>query len=139
VKQVRPTINHYLPTIMIQTKKWLFAIAITSLGFVQSCYYDKEEILYPGSTTPVDCTTVQAGFAADVQPLILSKCAISGCHDAGGASGGVLLTNYAQISGKKDRINARALVEKSMPPTGPLTSDEAAKIKCWIDAGAPNN
>lgn len=121
------------------TIRCLFTIGIFSMLVLGGCYYDKEEILYPGSTTPVDCTTVQSGFAADVQPLIISKCAIPGCHDASGASGGVILQSHAQMSGKKDRINTRAVVDKTMPPTGPLTPAEAAKIKCWIDAGAPNN
>jgi uncharacterized membrane protein len=127
-----------LVNIKYQFKKRLFVGVSISVLMLSGCYYDKEEILYPGSGT-VDCTTVPAGFAADVRPLIQSKCAISGCHNAAGASGGVVLENYSQISGKKDRINARAVVERSMPPTGPLTNAEAAKIKCWIDAGGLNN
>lgn len=104
----------------------------------QSCYYDKEELLYPGSNTPVDCTTVNAKFAANVLPLISAKCASSGCHDAT-ASGGLILQNHAQISGAKDRINTRAVVEKSMPAAGPLPPSEINIIRCWIESGAPNN
>jgi uncharacterized membrane protein len=105
---------------------------------IPGCYTDKEELLYPGSTKPVDCTSTAAKFAADVQPVILSKCAIPGCHDAS-ASGGVILQNYAEISSKKDRVNARAVVERSMPASGTLLPAEIAKIKCWIDGGALNN
>lgn len=103
-----------------------------------SCYNDKEELLYPGSTTPADCATVPAKFSADIFPLMSSKCAISGCHDAT-ASGGVTFQNYNQINSKKDRINVRAVIEKSMPPTGPLPPGDISKLKCWLDAGAPNN
>jgi len=105
---------------------------------VAGCYADKEELLYPGSLQAINCSTVPASFAADVQPLISGKCAIPGCHDAS-AAGGVILQNYTQISSKKDRIHARAVVEKSMPSSGALLPAEIAKIKCWIDAGALNN
>lgn len=103
------------------------------------CYYDNEEYLYPGSNTPVNCSSIQPTFSADVKPLILSKCAISGCHNAAGASGGVILETHGQISAKASRILTRAVVEKTMPPTGPLLPEESAKLKCWIEAGAPNN
>ncbi len=106
--------------------------------FFTGCYRDKEEILYPGSTAAVDCVTINAKFSTDIYPLISSKCATSGCHDAT-ASGGLIFQNYNQINAKKDRINIRALVEKSMPPTGPLPSADINKIKCWIDGGALNN
>ncbi len=103
-----------------------------------SCYYDKEELLYPGANRPVDCATVPAKFSADVSPIISSKCATAGCHNTT-AAGGVVLQTYAQISAAKDRINVRCVVQKSMPPSGPLPQADINKIKCWIDAGAPNN
>lgn len=112
----------------------LFFLTISFTG----CYVDKEELLYPGSTLQVDCTTAAAKFIADIQPIILSKCAISGCHDSN-AAGGVILQSYAQISAKKDRINVRAIIEKTMPASGSLSTAEMTKIKCWIDSGAPNN
>jgi uncharacterized membrane protein len=113
-------------------------IILTVIGGIAGCYNDKEEILYPGSFQAVDCSTTAAKFAADVKPIISAKCAISGCHDAT-ASGGVILQTYAQISAKKDRINARAVVEKTMPASGALLPADIAKIKCWIESGAPNN
>lgn len=115
----------------------VFLLLLTA-AFMQGCYYDKEELLYPGSNTPVDCSTVNAKFAANVLPLISAKCATSGCHDAT-ASGGLVFQSYAQISGAKDRINARAVVEKTMPAAGPLQPAEINIIKCWIESGAPNN
>lgn len=105
---------------------------------ISGCYYDKEELLYPGSVTTIDCNTVTAKYAADVQPIISGKCAMGGCHDAS-ASGGVILQTYSQVNAKKDRVYARAVVEKSMPTSGPLSTVEIAKLKCWIDSGAPNN
>ncbi|MEO8771024.1 MAG: hypothetical protein ABI402_13080 [Ferruginibacter sp.] len=110
----------------------------TTIFILTGCYNDKEDILYPGSNNPTDCATVPSKFATDIYPLITSKCAISGCHDAT-ASGGVILQNYTQVNSKTDRINARAVMEKSMPPTGALLPDEISKIKCWISSGALNN
>ncbi|MBL7695498.1 MAG: hypothetical protein JNK91_11665 [Ferruginibacter sp.] len=119
----------------ILLSRFLPGACIVLLG---SCYYDKEELLYPGSVTAVDCSTVTAKFAADVQPIIAAKCATSGCHD-NSASGGVILQTHSQISAKKDRVYARAVLEKTMPASGALPPAEIAKLKCWIDSGAPNN
>ena len=123
---------------MKSCNKNIFWLLLLPVFVTTGCYRDKEELLYPGSTQPVDCTTTPAKFSADVQPIILSKCAIPGCHDAS-ASGGVIFQNYAQVSSKKDRINARAVIEKTMPASGALLPAEIAKIKCWIDGGALNN
>jgi uncharacterized membrane protein len=121
-------------------KKNFFSICLTASVIVsmQGCYYDKEELLYPGSNRPVDCTTVQATFSANVAPLVSSKCAVSGCHDAT-ASGGLIFQNYGQINAANDRINIRVIMEKTMPPTGPLSPSEINILKCWIQSGAPNN
>ncbi len=122
------------------------SIVITSVGIIltaviitiSGCYYDKEELLYHKSGI-VDCTTINAKFSTDVAPIIAAKCATSGCHDAASAAGGAVLTNYAQISGKADRINQRCVVEKTMPPGTPLTPTEVGILQCWISSGAPNN
>jgi uncharacterized membrane protein len=102
------------------------------------CYYDKEELLYSGKST-ISCGTISAKFSTDANPIIKSKCATSGCHDAAGAAGGAVLVTYAQISALSARINQRCVVDKTMPTSGPLSVTEIATIKCWIDSGAPNN
>ncbi len=123
----------------IRTGIFFRVLVIVSLVAVMTgCYYDKEALLYPGSNQVVDCATVPATFSANVLPLISSKCAISGCHDAT-ASGGLIFQTHAQISSAKDRINVRAVVEKSMPSAAPLQPAEISILKCWIESGAPNN
>ncbi len=109
-----------------------------SIAILNSCYYDKAELLYPGSNQTVDCTTVQAKFSTEVLPLVTSKCAIATCHNST-ASGGIILQNYAQIYAAKIRIYTRGVTEKSMPPTGALLPSEINIIQCWIDGGALNN
>jgi uncharacterized membrane protein len=119
-------------------KNFCCAGVVVLLATTPGCYYDKEELLYPGSNQVVDCTTVEAKFAANVSPLISSQCATSGCHDAT-ASGGLVFQTHAQVSAAKDRINTRVLVEKTMPPAGPLQPAAINILKCWIENGAPNN
>ncbi len=120
--------------VYIKTGSFFLSLALV----MQSCYYDKEELLYPGSTAAVDCSTVPATFSANVLPIVSANCATSGCHDAT-ASGGLTFQNHSQISGAQARINARALIEKTMPPSGPLQPSEINAIKCWLESGAPNN
>lgn len=115
----------------------IFFIAAMAASF-SGCYYDKEELLYSGKAT-TGCATISAKFSTDVNPLIQSKCATSGCHDAASASGGSVLVTYTQIAAQTARINQRCVIDKTMPTSGPLSSAEIAKIKCWIDSGAPNN
>lgn len=105
---------------------------------LQSCYYDKEELLYHKTGT-VDCTTVSARFSTDVAPLIKAKCATAGCHNAAGSAGGAVLETYTQIAGLSARVYQRCVVDKTMPTGGPLTTAETTIISCWVNAGTPNN
>lgn len=111
-----------------------FFIVLIFLG--EGCYYDKEELLYPATAT--DCSTVNATFTS-VKSIITSKCATAGCHNAATGAGGTILETYDQVKAKADRINQRAIVDKTMPPSAPLSSGEVAILKCWINSGTPNN
>lgn len=104
----------------------------------EGCYYDNEELLYGSGAS---CDTVQAKFSTDIDSIIQSKCAYSGCHDASTGKGSTVLTNYQEISSKANRIKDRAVLQKTMPPSGsPSLSDtEVIKLKCWIESGTPNN
>jgi uncharacterized membrane protein len=115
-------------------KKIIFILAI-ALTFT-SCYYDKADVLYGGST--VDCTTISAKFTTDINPIIQTKCAIGGCHNAS-AAGGVQLLNYTQIKANITHIEHRVLMTKDMPVGGALPLAEQDKIRCWINNGSLNN
>ena len=109
--------------------------SISSLICLGSCYYDKEEILYPGNSS----CQLNAKFTANVNPIIQSKCAISvDCHATGSTNSAGPLTNYTQISTLAPVIRGQ-VVSGIMPKTGSLTSTELQTIVCWIDSGAPNN
>lgn len=117
---------------------WLAQFLIIATVLTGGCRYDKEELLYPGNNPPNNCAAIPASFKTEVLPLITSKCAISGCHDAT-ASGGQVFQNYNQISAAKDRIYIRAVIQKTMPATGFLTATEINTLSCWIAGGAINN
>jgi uncharacterized membrane protein len=107
-------------------------------AFLEGCYYDNEALLYGGGAS---CDTVQVKFSPEIKQIIDTKCAYSGCHNAASGAGSTVLTDHASISAKAARIKDRAVVQKSMPPSGaPALSDaEVIKLKCWIESGAPNN
>lgn len=109
-----------------------YTLALTILTTIISCKSEKQV------TVTADCTTTPKAFAANVNPIIQSKCANGGCHNASNA-GGLMLLNYSQVQSRLSTIQQRTLVAKNMPPSAPLSASEQAILKCWIDAGAPNN
>jgi len=92
-----------------------------------------------GGSGAVDCNTVaNKAFAADVNPIIQSSCAITGCHEAGSINGPGPLTNYTQVFNARNLIQT-AVSNGTMPKTGSLSSSQKNSIICWIQGGAPNN
>ncbi|NVO01961.1 MAG: hypothetical protein HXX09_04605 [Bacteroidetes bacterium] len=110
-----------------------FFIPIFTILIIGSCKHDQ---IYP-----------DVCFETEVQPIFLANCAISGCHDATRAEGGYVLTDYSNImnkgiksgnaSGSKiyKAISGNILAE-SMPPSGPLTTEQITLIRSWIESGA---
>src|SRR5687767_7482437 len=91
-----------------------------------------------GGGGSINCTGVASGFAANVNPIIQSSCAIAACHDAGSLNGPGPLLNHAQISSARVAIKA-SVSNGTMPKTGTLTAAQKNSIICWVDAGGPNN
>lgn len=112
----------------------IISVLVLSAGLT-SCFYDKEELLYPGAN---DCSTGNISFAADVQPLIQTSCAIAGCHDAGSGNKGGPFTNYTQIKNKAATIKGQ-VTSGAMPQGSSLTAAQIQLISCWVDSGALNN
>lgn len=118
-------------------KKTIPALLIICTGLIFSkCSKDKNT---NNNNFSVDCSTVtNKAFAANVSPLIQSRCAISGCHAAGSGNGPGALTTYAQISAASSRIRT-AVANGTMPQGSSLSTAEKNSIVCWIDSGSPNN
>lgn len=104
-----------------------------------------------GNTDPCDPDTVY--FVNDILPIFTSNCAKSGCHDAGTAQEGIILTDYNSIMNTGDieaydpddgkiweAINEDDPDDRMPPPPNPkLTSEQKDMIYTWIMQGAKNN
>ncbi len=103
------------------------------------CYYDNEEDLYPNS----GCDTTNVTFSGKVVPILQQNCYI--CHATAIANGGVILDTYAgvQVVVQNGKLWGSVNHESgffAMPKDAPKLPDcDLAKIKIWLDKGAPNN
>jgi len=86
-------------------------------------------------------------FERDILPIFNSKCAMSGCHDAGTAAEGYDLSNYSKIVGDgivKGKFGKSEIYEEiednEMPPKGytKLSDAEKQMLYDWIADGAKN-
>lgn len=121
-----------------------FSVALTIISFIvlnalSSCYYDKSDLLYPDTA----CDTSLVKYSTSVQPVLSSNC-IS-CHGGATPSAGISLDNYAAVKLQVDNGRLWGAVShnpsySAMPKnSNKLNACNLAKIKIWIDAGAPNN
>lgn len=116
--------------------KYVFGIF---LGVVTACTNYNEEELYPDPACEVGTVT----YAQTIHPILENSC--TGCHSSGFGSAGVILDSYIEV--QKQALNGRLLGSVShapsfhpMPHGGSKLPDcTIAKIKAWVDAGAPNN
>ncbi len=118
-------------------------LTVAAIVLLSNCSGDKDEALNPGGPqnpgNNAPCTNVAAAYAANVAPIIQTKCAIgSECHGAGSTNGVGPLLTYDHAKSAAASIKA-AVVAKTMPKTGSLTEAQISAILCWVDSGAPNN
>ncbi len=114
--------------------KKILLLGIVTLT-VSSCYYDNGTELYP--TDPNACQTTGLTYDANIKAIFSNNCSVSGCHSAGAQL--PTLETYSDVKDNLTRIEFRALIEKSMPPAGPLSSCEQSQLTQWIADGAPQN
>ncbi|MCF8238401.1 MAG: hypothetical protein K9I85_09625 [Saprospiraceae bacterium] len=110
-----------------------------------------------GMTDPTDsidtsgwpCSPDTAYFTDQILPILVSNCAMSGCHSATNPKEGVNLTTYAKVmstgevkAGKLsgdfwESINSTK-PDKQMPPppAAKLPQDQIDLIRLWIEQGA---
>jgi len=117
---------------------------ILSVSLIESCYYDKADLLYPDGKTPCD-TSVVAKFSSEVLPVMNANCNSSGCHNTVDASSGVILDTYAgvkaqtangRLMGSMNQTGAFSAMPKGAGKLNPCT---ITKIQQWINSGTPNN
>lgn len=125
---------------MKQLSILLMAVFIISLAISNSsCYYDKEELLYPETV----CDTAAVQYTNTIVPVLSSNC--NSCHGGSTPSAGIKLDTYAgvQVQAANGRLWGSVSHSASyapMPKNGnKLSPCNLAKIKKWLDAGYPNN
>jgi uncharacterized membrane protein len=141
-------------------KKWFVAAGILICAFLCSC---KHEIPAPGSggtggpgpgggTDPgTTCSPDTVYFQQMVLPILVSNCAVPGCHDATTREEGYVFTNYENVMkvvkpGRPGDSDLYEVITDSdpddrmpVPPRTPLTQEQIATIEKWIRQGARNN
>ncbi|MBL7872204.1 MAG: hypothetical protein JNM78_11370 [Cyclobacteriaceae bacterium] len=117
-----------------------YILLILGLSFF-GCYYDKVEVLYPGSTHCTEITT--SFFSVNVLPLLNSRC--NSCHGGSSPSGGIALDTYDNVLTYVNKgslmgsINFQSGYSPMPKNSGKMSACEIRKIQSWIDAGALNN
>jgi hypothetical protein len=115
--------------------RYLVAIMLMTT-FIVACTFDKAEVPVPA---PLYCDTLPATYSAHISVIISTNCTGPGCHQAGSSEGD--LTTYFGVKQKASsgKLRQRVLVDKTMPPTGPLSREDIMRLECWLASGAPEN
>ncbi len=103
----------------------------------------------PNDSTGILCHPDSVYFKWDVLPILISNCAMSGCHDAATAQDGVILDSYANVMATADvrpfnpsksdlyEVLIEDKPEKRMPfGQPPLPQEQIQIIAKWILQGA---
>jgi hypothetical protein len=76
----------------------------------------------------------QGPLFTNVKNVLAANC--TSCHGGAAPQSGINFTDNCTIVSKSARINARAVVLGTMPPTGAISAADKQKITDWINAGA---
>lgn len=117
----------------LPSSAFLFIVLFVSIMLFQSCVdHDLNNLSCP-----------DISFEADVQEIIIAKCAIPSCHN-GSIGASLDWTDFGTLQAKtQNGVVKRRVVNLEMPPSysleGPLTASEIEIIACWADQGAKDN
>lgn len=133
----------------------LYFLMFVGVLVFSSC---KHTIEYPpvdpdptDTTSEHFCDPDTVYFSRDILPILVSNCAMSGCHDPGTAQNGVVLNNYSNVMATADvrpgdpmgsdiyEVLIDPDVDDRMPfGMPPLSQDQIDLIKKWILQGGLN-
>ncbi|MBK7568711.1 MAG: hypothetical protein IPI31_12895 [Bacteroidetes bacterium] len=139
-----------------------FLLGCTIISCQHNSLYIEEVILTPplgcGEIDTIENNTIPRHedtvyFQNDVFPILLTKCALSGCHDPITARNDVILCSYENLMSTTDIVpydtHEGELLENitstdpdhRMPPSpnAPLSTIEIDIILQWVQQGALNN
>ncbi len=114
-------------------------LVLTALSVLSnSCTSDKLEPI----AEPEFCDTLVTSYQLNIQPIVETYCAYSGCHD--GSAPGTFLSYEGMLSNLDNgKIMGRAIGSRDMPPSyanegfTELPQEEYDKLSCWIEQGYP--
>jgi len=115
-------------------------IIIGIVIFMQSCYYDNIEDLYPQLP---ECDTTNVTYSNSVWPIINANC--TSCHGGGAPAGNIRLENYNDISSAANNGSLLGTIRHEdgwspMPKGGgKLNNCDIAKFETWVNQGTPDN
>lgn len=109
--------------------KSIFTLAIFSVFLFTSCSEEKSD---DTGSTDTSCGTYT--YDGEAKNIIDTQC--GACHTNSQSPN---LTNYAEVKAQIDRIKARAIDQKTMPPsgTGSLSAAQLEILECWIEDNSP--
>ena len=111
--------------------KIIVALAFVIIFINNSCQKKKANV----PIAPIDCSNVT--YSNQIYSLIQKKCIE--CHGPESTDGKMTNYNQIQVYAKNGKYKARLLDIQDMPISEPLTSEELGQMRCWIEAGAPEN
>jgi len=146
---------------ILKQKILLWMVFITVFLFLITCKHELPGSIIVGGdstsgggtsvpTQTSNCSSDTVYFVKEIQPIINSSCAMSGCHDAITHAEGVELTSYAKIiryvtpfnisDSKLYTVSIKTNNDRMPPaPMSALTSLQLSKMSKWINQGALNN
>jgi len=125
-------------------KKIITVVFLLSLISLQSCYYDKEEYLYPNIDNT--CETVNVTYSTTISGIIAGSCL--SCHSnatAAGLGANIRLETYSDLKTYVDNGKFQGSVfhdsgYSPMPKNAAQLNDcKRQQITIWINNGALNN
>jgi len=121
-------------------RKYLFPLGLV---FIALCYFTScsdDDAMMP-DMDEIECVE-DLTFNDDIQMIINTNCAYSGCHVAG--TGLPDYSSYSEVAAQVETggFEDRVLVRQNMPPSnasGPteLSDGDLNTLRCWIDQGYP--
>lgn len=119
-------------------------IFLVSIFSISSCYYDKEELLYPATNNgPCLDSVGTISYVQRIVPLFQQNC--YSCHTGNFPSGNIVMGTYladktigqsGKLYGSISHSSGYSPMPKGLPK---LSNCQVATIKKWIDAGMMNN
>ncbi|PRY07291.1 cytochrome c [Pontibacter ummariensis] len=122
----------------------LVTAAALALLVVTACTSDNEEDSLPQPTPqPQQCDVSNVTFSKTITPILSANCYT--CHSSSFSEGGVVLDTHAGVKKQADNGTLLGVITHAsgfpaMPQGAAKLSDcNIARIKKWIEAGAPDN